>query len=194
MASVSNSSGVFTGINELHIVPGGFANNFALPTGVTKPTEVPVAEDSGFSYTGGTPSVERYRIHGLSTPWAAKMTPGDAETNLFIPQVTKELLTLFGFSATDATIAKNALGSGTNLSNKWKGVTFADSAHEVVLGIAAVNRTVDQLFAIKKNTFLAAIVFDDAASAKPIGIQLTGASTAGSDADAMGIFEVDTTT
>ena len=84
MASVSNSTGVFTGINELHVVAGGFASGFTLASGATL-VEVPVAEDSGFSYTGGTPSVERYRIHGLSTPWAAKMTPGDAETNLFIP-------------------------------------------------------------------------------------------------------------
>lgn len=190
MANVSNAKGVFTGINELYVVAGGFGNNFAIPEG-SSAVEVPVAEDSGFTYTGGTPSVERYRIHGLSTPWAAKMTPGDAETNLFIPQVTKALLTLFGFTAADLSIAAASLADKGTLAKKWKGVTFADSAHEVNLGIAAANRTVDQLFAIKKNTFLASIVFDDAASAKPIGIQLTGASTAGTDADAMGIFEVD---
>ena len=55
MAAVSNAVGVFTGIDELHVVKGGFENNFTLPQGVS-PVEVPVAEDSGFSYTGGTPS------------------------------------------------------------------------------------------------------------------------------------------
>jgi hypothetical protein len=190
MAQVSNSQGVFTGINELHVVKGGFGDRFTLPTGVTA-VEVPVAEDSGFSYTGGTPSIERYRIHGLSTPWSAKMTPGDAETNLFIPQVTEALLELFGFTTSQLSIQAGALGTDTELGKKWKGVIFADSAHEVNLGIAAINRTVDQMFAIKKNTFLAAIVFDDVASAKPIGIQLSGVSTGGSDTDAMGIFEVD---
>lgn len=183
MANVSNANGVFTGLNELHVVPGGFADGFALPSGVTAPTEVPVAEESGFSYTGGTPSVERYRIHGLSAPWASKMTPGDAETNLFIPQVTKELLQLFGFNCSDATI--NSL-----LNKKWSGVKFAETAHEVVLGLAAINRTVDQLFAIKKTKFLASIVFDDVNSAKPVGISLTGASASGSDTDAMGIFDL----
>ena len=97
MANVSNASGVFTGLNELHVVSGGFADGFELATGATL-VEIPVAEDSGFTYSGGTPSVERYRIHGLSAPWSSKMTPGDAEVNLFIPQVTKALLELFGFT------------------------------------------------------------------------------------------------
>ena len=34
------------------------------------------------------------------------------------------------------------------------------------------------------------IVFDEANSAKPIGISLTGSTSAGEDADAMGIFEI----
>lgn len=181
MANVSNANGVFTGISELHVVKGGFANGFTIASGATL-VEIPVAEDSGFSYTGGTPSVERYRIHGLSTPWASKMTPGDAETNLFVPQVTKSLLTLFGFTAADA--------NSVNLLNKtWNGVKFNDAPKEVYLGIAAINRTADQLFAIKKVKVLASIVFDDANSAKPVGFQLTGTSSS-ADEDAMGIFEV----
>ena len=183
MANVSNASGVFTGISELHVVKGGFANGFTLGEGASL-VEVPVAEDGGFSYNGGTPSVERYRIHGLSSPWASKMTPGDAEVNLFIPQVTKDQLDLFGFTAADATAAI--------LNKNWSGVKFAETQKEVYLGIAAVNRTADGLFAIKKIKVLASIIFDDANSAKPIGIQLTGAQAAGADADAMGIFELAT--
>lgn len=180
MANVSNANGVFTGISELHVVKGGFASGFTLDSGATL-VEIPVAEDSGFSYSGGTPSVERYRIHGLSTPWASKMTPGDAETNLFVPQVTKALLTLFGFTAADA--------SATLLNKSWSGVKFNDAPKEIYLGIAAINRTADQLFAIKKVKVLASIVFDDANSAKPVGFQLTGTSNS-ADEDAMGIFEV----
>ena len=182
MANVSNAKGVFTGISELHVVKGGFADGFTLAEGSAL-TEIPVAEDSGFSYTGGTPSVERYRIHGLSTPWSSKMTPGDAETNLFVPQVTSALLTLFGFTAATATASL--------LNKSWNGVKFNDAPKEVYLGIAAINRTADQLFAIKKVKVLASIVFDDANSAKPIGFQLTGTSLS-SEADAMGIFEVST--
>lgn len=181
MAAVSNSTGVFTGIDELHVVKGGFDANFTLPNGVT-PKEVPVAEDSGFSYTGGTPSTERYRIHGQSTPWASKMTPGDAETSLFIPQITKELLELFGFDAEAATM--------TFKGKNFSGTKFGENAHEVVLGLAAINRTEDQIFAIKKTKFLAALVFDDPNSAKPVGISLTGASASGSDKDAMFIGEL----
>lgn len=182
MANVSNSTGVFTGINELHVISGGFATGFGLGGGTL--VEIPVAEDSGFSYTGGTPSVERYRIHGLSTPWAAKMTPGEAETSLFIPQVTKDLLTLFGFTANDLTIS-------SLLNKKWSGVKFKETSKEVDLGIAAINRTENSIFAIKKSRFLASIVFDDASSAKPVGFQLTGASISGGDADAMFIGDVE---
>ena len=181
MAAVNNSTGVFTGIDELHVVKGGFETGFTLPAGIT-PVEVPVAEDSGFSYTGGTPSTERYRIHGLSTPWASKMTPGDAETSLFIPQITEDLLTLFGFDAE----ATQVTFKGKNYS----GTKFGESAHEVILGIAAINRTDDQIFAIKKTKFLAALVFDDPNSAKPVGISLTGASASGSDKDAMFIGDL----
>ena len=181
MAAVNNSTGVFTGIDELHVVKGGFETGFALPAGIT-PVEVPVAEDSGFSYTGGTPSTERYRIHGLSTPWASKMTPGDAETSLFIPQITEDLLILFGFDAEAAQV--------TFKGKNYSGTKFGESAHEVILGIAAINRTDDQIFAIKKTKFLAALVFDDPNSAKPVGISLTGASASGSDKDAMFIGEL----
>ena len=184
MASVTNDHGVFSGLNELHVIKDGFGAGFTIPSGKSL-VEVPVAEDSGFSYTGGTPSVDRYRIHGLSTPWSMKTTPGDAEVNLFVPQVTEELLKLFGFEAVST--ATTSL-----LSKNWSGVTFKDSAHEVILGIAAINRTVDQLFGIKYLQGLATLVFDDANSAKPIGIQLTGSTASGGDADAMGIFELAT--
>ncbi len=183
MANVSNASGVFTGISELHVISGGFSAGFTLPSGGTL-TEIPVAEDSGFSYTGGTPSVESYRIHGLTTPWSTRMTPGDSEVNLFVPQVTQELLTLFGFTATAVSIASLA-------GKKWSGTKFKETSSEVNLGIAAINSDQTQLFAIKKVKLLATIVFDDAASAKPVGIQLTGASVAGGDEDAMAICEID---
>lgn len=183
MASVSNASGVFAGLNELHVISGGFGTGFTVPTGGSL-VEVPVAEDSGFSYSGGTPSIERYRIHGLSAPWSSKMTPGEAEFNMFVPQVTSDLLTLFGYTAASAT--------ADLLTKDWTGVKFSEAPHEVILGIAAINRTVDQLFAIKKVKVLASLIFDDANSAKPIGFQLTGVAAAGSDADALGIFALDT--
>ena len=181
MANVSNATGVFTGISELHVVKGGFADGFTLGDGASL-VEIPVAEDGGFSYNGGTPSVERYRIHGMSAPWTSKMTPGDAEVNLFVPQVTSALLTLFGFTASAA--------SASLLSKNWSGVKFSETQKEVHLGVAAINRTADQLFGIKKIKVLASIIFDDANSAKPIGIQLTGASASGADTDAMGIFDL----
>lgn len=180
MASVSNANGVFSGINEMHVVKGGFAAGFTLASGSSL-VEVPVAEESGFTYTGGTPSTERYRIHGLSAPWAIKTTPGDAEANIFIPQVTKEILELCGYTVT-------ASQSASLLNKNWSGITWGETSKEVILGIAAINRTADQLFGIKKIQVLASIVFDDANSAKPIGIQLTGASTGGADTDALGLF------
>jgi hypothetical protein len=61
----------------------------------------------------------------------------------------------------------------------------------VNLGIVAFNDEGNKAFAIKAAKLSATIVFDEANSAKPIGISLTGSTSAGGDADAMGIFEIE---
>ena len=181
MAKTGNK---FVGISALYVVKGGFGAKFALPAGGAL-TEVPVAEDGGFTYTGGEPSIEHYKIHGLTADWTSRTTPGETEVNLFVPSVTKEQLQLFGFTVTDA--AASDAPAGMTITS---GFMFTETSRSVTLGIAAVNDEGNKLFGIKAAKLSATIVFDEANSAKPIGISLTGSTSAGGDADAMGIFEL----
>jgi len=182
MANIaSTETNKFVGISALKVVKGGFGAGFTLAEG-TSLVEIPVAEDGGFTYTGGEPSIEHYKIHGLTADWTSRTTPGETSVNLFVPSITKTLLELFGFTVTTAANA-GALGTGT-------GFTFAETSLAVELGLVAFNDEGNKAFAIKGAKLSATIVFDEANSAKPIGISLTGSTSKGGDADAMGIFEI----
>lgn len=182
MANIaSTETNKFVGISALKVVKGGFGAGFSLAEG-TSLVEIPVAEDGGFTYTGGEPSIEHYKIHGLTADWTSRTTPGETSVNLFVPSITKTLLQLFGFTVTEVANA-GALGTGT-------GFTFAETSLAVELGLVAFNDEGNKAFAIKGAKLSATIVFDEANSAKPIGISLTGSTSKGGDADAMGIFEI----
>ncbi len=183
MANIAASqTNKFVGISSLHVIKGGFGSSFSIPEG-SELTEIPVAEDGGFTYTGGEPSIEHYKIHGLTADWTSRTTPGETSVNLFVPSITKTLLELFGFSVTDASgeVAGRTITSG---------FMFAETSLAVTLGIAAINDEGMKLFGIKAAKLSATIVFDEANSAKPIGISLTGSTSAGGDSDAMGVFEL----
>lgn len=173
----------FVGISELHILPGGFGNGFSIPQGKTL-TEVPVAQDGGFSYNGGEPSIDHYKIHGMNADWTSRMTPGDTDINLFVPVVNDTVLELFGFTTTAVETAVTIAGKA------WTGTTIPEVSKAVTVGIAALNDEATKLFGIKAVKLQASILFDSADTAKPIGITLVGSSKAGAAADAMAIFEV----
>lgn len=182
MANIaSTETNKFVGISALKVVKGGFGAGFSLAEGASL-VEIPVAEDGGFTYTGGEPSIEHYKIHGLTADWTSRTTPGETSVNLFVPSITKTLLELFGFTVTTAANA-GALGTGT-------GFTFAETSLAVELGLVAFNDEGNKAFAIKGAKLSATIVFDEANSAKPIGISLTGSTSKGGDSDAMGIFDI----
>ena len=183
MATIaSTETNKFVGISALKVVKGGFGQGFTLAEGAAL-TEIPVAEDGGFTYTGGEPSIEHYKIHGLTADWTSRTTPGETSVNLFVPSITKSLLQLFGFTVADAA---SASGIGANAS----GFIFAETSLAVELGLVAFNDEGNKAFAIKAAKLSATIVFDEANSAKPIGISLTGSTSKGGDSDAMGIFEI----
>lgn len=183
MANIAASeTNKFVGISALKVVKGGFAAGFTLPSGGSL-VEIPVAEDGGFTYTGGEPSIEHYKIHGLTADWTSRTTPGETSVNLFVPSITASLLKLFGF-----TVNESATAAGINANAS--GFAFAETSLAVELGLVAFNDEGTKAFAIKAAKLSATIVFDEANSAKPIGISLTGSTSKGGDADAMGIFEL----
>lgn len=193
MATLASYQGsTFVGISHLFFVQGGFGDNFSVGTGQTAKVinEVPVAQDGGFTYDGGTPSVEHYKVHGINGDWTSRMTPGDTEINLFIPVVTKEVLEACGFTVTDQQAAGVVKDTDDDVQfTSTSGFSFAETQKAFSVGVAAINDEGTKMFAIKKVKLLASILFDDAASAKPIGITLVGSSAAATAADAMGIFD-----
>lgn len=197
MATISSyQAGAFVGISHLFFVLGGFGDKFDATGKTVK--EIPVAQDGGFTYNGGTPSIDHYKVHGITGDWTSRMTPGDTEINLFIPTIDQEVLTACGFTVTTVTstdAAKAALADTDAGDYKFTptsgqaGYSFAETQKAFSVGIGAVNDEGTKLFAIKKVKLLASILFDAADTAKPIGITLTGSSAASSATDAMGIFD-----
>lgn len=194
MATISSyQAGTFVGISHLFFVTGGFGDKFAT-TGKTI-NEIPVAQDGGFTYNGGTPSIDHYKVHGITADWTSRMTPGDTEINLFIPCVDSDVLTACGFTTTgiNSSDAAAAVVADSDAGD-WKftptgGYSFAETQKAFSVGIAAVNDEGTKMFAIKKVKLLASVLFDAADTAKPIGITLTGASSAATASDGMAIFD-----
>lgn len=192
----SYQSGTFVGISHLWLVQNGFGDKFDTTGKTIK--EVPVAQDGGFTYSGGSPSIDHYKVHGLNGDWTSRMTPGETEVNLFIPCVDSEVLQACGFTVTTVTAtdaAKVVVADSDTGDYKFTpkasttGISLAETQKAFTVGIAAANDEGTKLFAIKKVKLLASILFDAADTAKPIGITLTGASTAASASDGIGIFE-----
>lgn len=195
MASISSyQAGAFVGISHLFFIEGGFGDKFNATGKTIK--EVPVAQDGGFSYNGGSPSINHYKVHGITGDWTSRMTPGDTEINLFIPTIDEEVLAACGFTVNtvaQADAAKASLQDSDEGDAKFTvsgaGYSFAETQKAFSVGIGAVNDEGTKMFAIKKVKLLASILFDSADTAKPIGITLTGSSAASTAPDAMGIFE-----
>ena len=182
----------FVGISHLFFIKDGFGDNFATAGKVVK--ELPVAQDGGFTYNGGTPSIDHYKVHGIAGDWSSRMTPGETEINLFIPTIDAEVLEACGFQSVSSVGSTAAAAAKVEDANDYKftptgGYTFAETQKAFSVGIAAINDEANQMFAIKKVKLMASILFDSADTAKPIGITLTGSNAASSAADAMGIFD-----
>lgn len=187
---------VFSGISAVYAVKGGITTTAASGESATSTTvtladtnmvELPVSEQSGFNFEGGTPSVSHFRIHGLNADWASKFTPGDGTLTLQIPCESEDALkVIYG---TDGTAVKVTLPTGLIGSKTTASGTARSFEQKVVyLGLIVVNETEDKILFIKKAKFVATPAFDGGDT--PYNITLTGALSAASDADSYGIFDL----
>lgn len=183
---------VFSGISAVYAVKGGITTTGGAATiKDTDVVELPVSEESGFNFNGGTPSVSHFRVHGLQTDWASTFTPGDGELTLEIPTHDTGVLDLvYGNTGTETTLTlPTGLTVGGKSSVKGNARSFEQKA--VYLGLLVLNDTADRMLFIKKAKFYATPAFDG--GEKPYAITLTGALSASADADAYGVFEPSTT-
>ena len=163
-------------INELENEPvGGFHTGDCI--------QVPVRRDGGFTYTGGTPSVERFNIHGMMGAYTARITPGDSEVNIEIPTYQTQILQFCGFKAKQVTKKING--------KKYTGMAYSESPIALTLGLIGFNDEENKVMFLKKVKVQASINFDGADTAKPVSVIMTGASMAGGADDAIGFLEAD---
>lgn len=180
----------FVGLSGVYAVLGGIPDSGAISETESMPAggwvtgnciQVPVRRDGGFTYTGGTPSVERFNIHGMMGAYTARITPGDSEVNIEIPTYQTEILSFCGFKATDVTRTING--------RTFTGKAYSESPKALTLGLIGFNDEDNRVMFLKKVKVQASINFDEADSAKPVSVIMTGASLAGGADDAIGFLE-----
>lgn len=179
---------VFEGISSVFVVKGGInTSNGSATIAEADLLEFPVSDDSGFNFDTGQPSIEHFKIKGLNTDWVNTFTPGDGEITLEIPcNETNIMQTCFGDEGVTATIT---LPNGVTVAGKSavSGKAYASAQKAVYLGLLVLNDTEDKVLFIKKAKMMAQAIFDG--SSKPLCVVLTGAISAGADADAFGVLE-----
>ncbi len=195
-ASITKASAqdkTFVGLDGVYLVLGGIPETGTITETETKPTggwvngnciQVPVSRDGGFTYTGGSPSTERFNIHGMVGAYTARITPGDSEVNIEIPTYQTEILSFCGFNPTATT--------KTIMGKTYAGFSYDESPKALTLGIIGFNDENNKVMFLKKVKVQASLTFDEADSAKPVSVVMTGASVAGGASDAIGFLEVQT--
>lgn len=179
---------VFSGISSVLAVKGGITTSGGTGTiSEDSVVELPVSQESGFDFNGGEPSVNHFRVHGLTADWVSTFTPGDGTLTLQIPVHDTDVLALvYGEEGTDVTLTlPTSITVGGKSSVKGKARSFKQKA--VYLGLLVLNDTEDKVLYIKKGKFVATPQFNGEDT--PYAITLTGALAAGGDADAYGILE-----
>ena len=180
----------FVGLSGVYAVLGGIPDSGDITETETMPEggwvtgnciQVPVRRDGGFTYTGGTPSVERFNIHGMMGAYTARITPGDSEVNLEIPTYQTEILSFCGFEAKEVTRKING--------RTFTGKAYSESPKAITLGLIGFNDEDNRVMFLKKVKVQASLTFDEADSAKPVSVIMTGASLAGGADDAIGFLE-----
>lgn len=173
---------VFDGISAVFAVGGGLGDELSFANA----TEFPVSDDSGFNFDTGQPSIEHFKVKGMSTDWVNTFTPGDGEITLEIPCHNTNILTLVGMEGTavSITLPEGMAKGGTAATGKGYPVT----QKAVYLGLGILNETEDKLLFIKKSKFMAQLILGS--DNKPLCVVLTGAIAAGGDAKAIGICNI----
>lgn len=194
---------VFSGISSVYAVYGGFTtvagstdDEKMCDLSTANVIELPVSDDSGFSFTGGEPTINHFKVKGLNADWASTFTPGDGTLTLEIPTYHTQVLELvYGQKAKDL---KVKLPSGIGLKDSTgtpdltvSGKAFSFNQTAVVLGLLVINETGDKALFIKQAKFTATPSFDG--SDKPYCVTLNGTIAAASDVDSMAILAPDST-
>lgn len=152
---------VFSGVSSLwyqstpaNISTSGGNSSISL----TPDIDVPVKVDT-FNFEQGDPSLEHYKVLGLSGDWVVASEPGDIELSFRVPSKHTDILKMaFGNDAV-ATITGSVTGvSGT--ANSYTGDSVILKTSKVTGTWVLVNEDKSQLVVFQNTTLFAKAVFD----------------------------------
>ena len=120
--------------------------------------DMPVKIDT-FNFEQGDPSLEHYKVIGLSGDWVVASEPGDIEISFRVPTKHTEVLQMaFGIDAVSS-VAASVTGVGSNtLSYTGPGVIL--KSNKVTGTWVLVNEDKSQLVVLQNTTLFAKAVFD----------------------------------
>jgi hypothetical protein len=142
--------------------------------------ELPVEVDS-ITISQDDPTINNYRVHGLSIPWTTSSEVGDVNLDFIVPTNHTDVLKLaYGNNAVTSVsvTVTGAAGDGGDASGSWTGNSVKFSKTKVVGCIALLNESKDKLLVINNVALYAAPQYDNA-STEPFAIHFVGSMEAG---------------
>lgn len=137
------------------------------PLTLTFEYKLPVTVDT-LQVTQDDPTINHYKIIGLSGDWATSATLGDVSIQMTIPNVAKEALQMCFGTDNVKDVANVLLGDGT-----WSGTGVVPKKYKLggTVGILASNDT--DLMLISGTALYAKLLYDNPGT-DPFAIQLSG--------------------
>lgn len=165
--------------NELKDVFAGLASmwfqkeklDFTAQTLAIEPDlDVPVTVDT-FSLNEGDPTINHYKVIGLTGDWVSTSTKGDIEVSFTVPTNHLDILKLaYGVDAVKSIAATVTTGS-TGVAFAGNGVTLSN--HKVDGVIVLVNEEDNKLLVLTNPALWAKVLYENG-STDPYAIQFTG--------------------
>ncbi len=148
--------------------------------------ELPVEVDS-ISISQDDPTINNYRVHGLSIPWTTSAEVGDTNIEFVVPTNHTDVLKLaYGTSAVtsvSASVQTAIVGDGGSIAaGTWSGNSVKFNDTKVVGCVAILNQSKDKLLIIN-NLALYVTPQYDSASTEPYALKFTGSMESGSGGD-----------
>lgn len=158
---------VFAGLNEVRY----YANKFTVGSDGTVTIgadykEMPCTVDT-FNFSQAAPTINHYKVVGLSVDWASASQAGDTEISLNVPSFADELLTLF-WGADNVKSAKATFKGGN-----FTGSAVTLKKHKVTGAFVLINEAEDAVLILNDVGLYATATNGDADTA-PYYINLAG--------------------
>lgn len=133
--------------------------------------DLPVTIDT-LNIQQGEPTINHYKVHGLTSDWISTSTPGDFEISMTVPTLHTDVLKLaYGASAIASFEVEFTGESGT--AESFSGIGVNMEQHKVACSLALLNSTKDKLLILNNAALWASPLYENG-STDPFAIRFTG--------------------